>query len=67
MSEYTETTGELAREGRVTVPTIRLYAALGLLDFVVISNGTRLFRRGQGAVVREIFESRRALRGRKRA
>jgi len=55
---FTETTTALAREARVTVPTIRKYAALGLLDYIVASDGTLLLRRGQAPKVREIYRQR---------
>jgi DNA-binding transcriptional MerR regulator len=65
MKDYLETSGELAREARVTQPTIRKYADAGLLDFVIASNGTRLFRAGQAKKVREILATRLENRGRK--
>lgn len=61
---YTDTTSALARESKVTAPTIRLYADLGLLDFQRASNGVRLFRAGQADRVRKIYEQRMAKRGR---
>jgi len=64
MSAYTDTTSELARQARVTQPTIRKYADLGLLEFIVISNGVRLFRPGQADRVRAIYDERMAQRGR---
>lgn len=64
---YTDTTSELARQAGVTQPTIRKYADLGLLDYVVASNGTRLFCPGQADRVREIYSQRMALRGRSAA
>jgi DNA-binding transcriptional MerR regulator len=63
--QYTETTGKLAREAAVTVPTIALYADLGLLDYIRCSNGTRLFREGQALAVRKIYGERMANRGRR--
>jgi hypothetical protein len=64
---YTDTSGKLAREAETTVPTVNLYAKLGLLDFVLASNGVRLFRPGQGPRVREILNERLANRGRRSA
>jgi len=64
MSNYVDTTSQLAREARVTCPTIRKYADMGLLDFIVASNGTRLFLPGQAELVREILDERMQLRGR---
>lgn len=62
-----DTTGELARLSRVMPATIRRYADMKLLDYVTVSNGTRLFPPGQADRVREILAQRMALRGRKRA
>lgn len=62
---YTDTISKLARDGDTTVPTVHLYATLGLLDFIVASNGTRLFRTGQAERVREILAERMARRGRR--
>jgi DNA-binding transcriptional MerR regulator len=59
---YTDTSGKLARESETTVPTVNRYAKLGLLDFVVASNGVRLFRSGQASRVREILALRMANR-----
>lgn len=64
MAEFTETSSELARQAKVTQPTIRKYADAGLLDFVKASDGTRLFRAGQADRVREIFAARMANRRR---
>lgn len=67
MDEFTDTTGSLSREAGTTVPTIRLYAKLGLLEFVTAADGTRLFRRGQAERVKAIYASRLARRGHKAA
>ncbi len=64
MGEYQDTTGKLARQADVSQPTVRKYADAGLLDFIVASDGTRLFRRDQAARVQEIYASRMARRGR---
>jgi DNA-binding transcriptional MerR regulator len=61
---YTETSGKLARDSAVTVPTVSLYAELGLLDYIRSSNGTRLFRAGQADKVKAIYSERMANRGR---
>ncbi len=63
--DYTDTSSTLARQAEVTQPTIRKYADAGLLDFVVASDGTRLFRKGQSDRVRSIYAERMARRGRK--
>jgi DNA-binding transcriptional MerR regulator len=63
-SAFTETTGSVARAGEVSQPTVRLYADLGLLEFITDSRGNRLFRRGTGDVVRRIYVERMAHRGR---
>lgn len=64
---YIETTAHLARASGVGEQRVRDYAKEGLLDYVTASNGTRLFREGQAARVREIYTQRMANRGRKRA
>jgi DNA-binding transcriptional MerR regulator len=64
-SQYTDTSGVLARDSETTTPTVRLYADLDLLDYIVISNGVRLFRKGQAEAVRRIYADRMANRGRK--
>lgn len=66
-SQFTDTSGKLARDAGTTVPTVTKYAREGLLDFVVCSNGTRLFRAGQAKRVKEILADRMALRGRRSA
>lgn len=55
---YDQTSGSLARESGTTVRTIQKYADAGWLDFIRSSNGSRLFRRGQAARVREICDQR---------
>jgi DNA-binding transcriptional MerR regulator len=63
-SPYTDTSGKLSRDSGVSVPTVNLYAEMGLLDFVRISTGCRLFRVGQAEKVRAIYAKRMANRGR---
>jgi len=63
-NQYTDTSGKLSRDAGVTVPTVSLYAEMGLLDFIRISNGTRLFRAGQAEKVKSIYAERMAHRGR---
>ena len=65
MTDFTDTTGELGRAAGVTTPTVRKYADSGLLEFITISNGVRLFKAGQADRVREIYRQRMAARGRK--
>jgi len=60
MPDYTETTTKLARDSEKTQPTIRNYAKLGLLDYIVASDGTLLFKTGQAAKVRKIYAARMA-------
>jgi hypothetical protein len=67
MAEYTETTSKLARDAETTQPTVRKYADLGLLDFIVVSDGTRLFKPGQAAQVRKIYAARMAGRYKNKA
>jgi hypothetical protein len=64
---YTDTSGKLARDAETTVPTVNLYAKLKLLDFIVASNGVKLFRTGQAPVVRKIKQQRLKKRARSRA
>lgn len=64
---YVETSTQLAREAKVTSALIRLYAELGLLDFIRASNGTRLFKTGQAPLVRKIYTERMARSGRRKA
>lgn len=64
---YTATSGKLARESDSTPVSVNLYAKLGLLDFIVASNGVKLFREGQADKVREIKRQRLQERTRRRA
>jgi DNA-binding transcriptional MerR regulator len=66
MSEYSETSSKLARDAEVTVPTVNLYAELGLLDFMRLSNGMRLYAAGQASRVRQIYTERMSNKGRRR-
>ncbi len=65
--DYTDTSTKLAREAEVTPACIRLYAALGLLEYIRASNGTRLFAAGQAGKVRAIYAERVSRKGRKSA
>jgi DNA-binding transcriptional MerR regulator len=62
MQDFTYTSGELARRSKVTQVTVRKYADLGLLEFIIASNGTRLFKGGQEKLVRTILAERLAKR-----
>jgi hypothetical protein len=62
MGAYTDTSSRLARDSETCNAIIRLYARLGLLDYVVASNGVKLFRQGQAALVRQIKQERLARR-----
>jgi len=62
---YDQTTGELARRAATTVQSIIKYCDLGLLDYIRLSNGLRLLRRGQEPRVGEIRTERLSRRGRK--
>jgi DNA-binding transcriptional MerR regulator len=64
-TQFTQTTGAIARAGDVSQPTVRHYAELGLLEFVQDSRGNRLFRPDAGQEVRRIYEQRMATRGRR--
>lgn len=65
--QFTETTTELARKSGTTAALIRKYAAANWLEFIVASDGTRLFREGQEKRVREIYKERMQQRGRRAA
>ncbi|MGO8854415.1 MAG: MerR family DNA-binding transcriptional regulator [Steroidobacteraceae bacterium] len=65
MSEYTQSSGQLAREAGISVQTVILYSDLGLIDHVRVGNGLRLFRPGEAEKVRTIFTERMATRGRR--
>ena len=65
--EYTDTTSRLAGDSKVTGVTVRKYSDMGYLDYIVASDGTRLFRKGQAARVREIYTQRMANRTRARS
>ena len=58
MTEFVDTSGKLARDSGTTVPTVTLYAKLGLLEYIEASNGVKLFRAGQAERVREIKRQR---------
>jgi len=60
--DHTDTSGKLARDSETSVPTVALYARLGLLDYVIASNGVKLFKAGQADKVREIERKRLAKR-----
>ncbi|HEX3948223.1 MAG TPA: hypothetical protein VHW95_00065 [Steroidobacteraceae bacterium] len=64
---FTDTSGQLARDAETTVPTVLLYARLGLLEFVTASNGIKLFKAGQAALVRDIKRQRLEARTRRSA
>lgn len=67
MSNYTDTSGQLAREAGTTVALIQRYAELGLLKYVRASNGVRLFAPGQAGTVRRVYAQRMANRGNRKA
>ena len=60
---YCETTGTTARKAGVLPETVRAYADLGLLEFVRIANGMRMFRPDAAERVRKIRAERMARRG----
>ncbi len=59
---FRRTSGEVAREARVSQPTVRLYAKLGLIPHITASDGTRLFSAEAADRVREIYAQRVARR-----
>jgi DNA-binding transcriptional MerR regulator len=64
-AQFDRTTGSLARDAGVSPPTVRLYANLGLLPYVLASDGTRLFAADAAELVRQICTQRLANRGRR--
>jgi DNA-binding transcriptional MerR regulator len=60
---FSDTSGAVAREARVSPPTVRLYSDMGLIEFVLDSRGCRLYRPGTAELVRQIYERRMARRG----
>jgi DNA-binding transcriptional MerR regulator len=62
--KFTDSSGKLARDSNVSVPTISKYARKGLIHFVVCSNGHRMFLAGQAAKVRKIYQQRMEAMGR---
>jgi DNA-binding transcriptional MerR regulator len=62
--KFTDSSGKLARDSQVSIPTIASYARKGLLLFVVCSNGHRMFLAGQAAKVRKIHRQRMQAMGR---
>lgn len=67
MPEYTHTTTSLARAAEVAPDTVRRYANLGMLDYRLASDGTRLFAFQAVEAVRRICAARLANRGRRAA
>lgn len=66
-SDFDQTVGKVAREAGLSVPTVRLYAKLGLLETRKVSNGFDLYQRGSGAKARQIHADRLKNRFRKRS
>lgn len=64
---HDQTTTAIAREASVLPATVRLYADLGLLDYITSSEGRRLFQKTAAQRVREIYAERMARRGRRAA
>jgi DNA-binding transcriptional MerR regulator len=64
--QFDRTTGRIARDAGVSAPTVRLYANLNLLPFLIASDGTRLFAADAGDRVREICAQRLTNRGGRR-
>ena len=63
MDHFDVTSGTLAREAGTSVVTVNRKADAGLLEFRRASDGTRLFRRGQEAHLRQLLAQNRANRG----
>ena len=67
MTDFTETTGSLARLAGVSAPTVRLYADQGLIEYVMAANRTRLYRRDSVDKVKSLLVERLANRGHRRS
>jgi DNA-binding transcriptional MerR regulator len=65
MADFIETTTSLARTAGLAPETVRRYADMGLIEFRIASDGTRLFRAAIADRVREIYANRIANRGRR--
>lgn len=65
--DFTQTTTGLARAAAVSPETVRRYADMGLIEFRVASNGTRLFMPSQADQVRQLCAERLSNRGRRSA
>jgi len=66
-TEYSETTGSLARKSECAPRTIVEYCDADLLDYIWLPSGMRLLRRGQEQKGRDIRRQRIANRGRRPA
>jgi len=62
--DYTETSGDVARRAGVSQVLVQQYARKGLLEFVELANGTRLFRASAADQVRQLKADRLAKRRR---
>jgi DNA-binding transcriptional MerR regulator len=60
---FSETTTAVAQAADVLPQTVRLYADLGLLEYVRLRNGTRLLKPSAAAAVRTIYKQRKRGQG----
>ena len=51
---FTETSGAIARQSGACQAVVQSYARAGLIEFIVLENGLRLFKREAADQVREI-------------
>ena len=63
MSQFNHTASAIARLAAVTAPTVSKYAEQGLVEHVVSTNGTRLFKPEAAKVVRRLVDASFARRG----
>lgn len=63
---FIETTSSVARRAGVLAETVRLYGKLGLIDFLTLPNGTKLYQASTADRVKEIYRERMARRGGRR-
>jgi hypothetical protein len=66
-TEFTVMSGEMARAGKVSQPTVIEWARLGLLEAIRTSSGVWLFRTGQEERASALRAERMAFRGKRRA
>jgi DNA-binding transcriptional MerR regulator len=64
--DFCETSGSIARKAETSQNSVQTYARLGLIEFITLENGTRLFKPDAVEKVRELKRQRLANRSRRR-